>query len=86
MLDHGYCRSVYVTDPNGMILEFTYDPPEAEALNATKRKTAHEELARWLKGDHTSNNTFPIGGFGQLAPGAKPPSNPGAIGRRPVAA
>ena len=27
VLEHGYCRSVYVTDPNGLILEFTLDHP-----------------------------------------------------------
>ena len=58
VLEHGYCRSVYVTDPNGMILEFTCDAPNAAEINATRRKTAHEDLWRWLKGDHTSNNTY----------------------------
>lgn len=58
VLEHGYCRSVYVNDPNGMILEFTYDPPEVDQINAQRRKTAHEDLKRWLAGDHTSNNTF----------------------------
>jgi glyoxylase I family protein len=58
VLDHGYCRSVYVTDPNGMILEFTCDPPGAPEINAARRKTAHEDLKRWLGGDHTSNNTY----------------------------
>ena len=28
VLEHGYCRSVYIKDPNGMILEFTYDTPK----------------------------------------------------------
>ena len=58
VLEHGYCRSVYIVDPNGMILEFTLDAPNAEAINATRRGQAHEELARWLKGDHVSNNTY----------------------------
>ena len=31
VLEHGYCRSVYVTDPNGLILEFTLDSPRARA-------------------------------------------------------
>jgi catechol 2,3-dioxygenase-like lactoylglutathione lyase family enzyme len=57
VLEHGYCRSVYVTDPNGMIVEFTCDPPSAAEINAARRETAHEDLRRWLKGDHTSNNT-----------------------------
>ena len=58
ILEHGYCRSVYVTDPNGMIVEFTYDAPQAEEINKTRRADAHAELARWLKGDHTSNNVY----------------------------
>lgn len=57
-LEHGYCRSVYVTDPNGMIVEFCYDDPRA-AMGAEERKArAHAELKRWLAGDHTTNNTF----------------------------
>src|SRR4051812_30839375 len=31
VLEHGYCRSIYVTDPNGMILELTVDNPAAGA-------------------------------------------------------
>ncbi len=58
ILEHGYCRSVYITDPNGMILEFTLDAPEADAINKTRRANAHQELWRWLNGDHTSNNTY----------------------------
>jgi catechol 2,3-dioxygenase-like lactoylglutathione lyase family enzyme len=58
VLEHGYCRSVYINDPNGMILEFTLDAPGADKINATRRAVAHEELKKWLSGDHTSNNTY----------------------------
>lgn len=58
ILEHGYCRSVYVTDPNGMICEFTMDAPDADEINETRRVHAREDLVRWLKGDHTSNNTY----------------------------
>ena len=60
VLEHGYCRSVYVVDPNGMILEFTHDAPEAldPALDAVRRANAHAELKRWLGGDHRNNNNF----------------------------
>jgi glyoxylase I family protein len=58
VLEHGYCRSVYVTDPNGMILEFTLDAPNATEINKIRREKAHNDLWRWLKGDHTSNNTY----------------------------
>jgi glyoxylase I family protein len=58
VLEHGYCRSVYVTDPNGLILEFTLDHPEAAKINSIRRASAHAELKRWMAGDHTSNNTY----------------------------
>lgn len=58
VLDHGYCRSVYVMDPNGMLVEFTCDHPDADKISATRRADAHSELERWLAGDHTSNNMF----------------------------
>ena len=60
VLDHGYCLSLYVRDPNGMIVELTCDVPsavEADVVKARKAK-ARAELARWLAGDHTSNNTY----------------------------
>ena len=60
ILEHGYCRSLYVEDPNGMLVELTADAPEALAHDVVQRKrdTARAELARWLAGDHTSNNTY----------------------------
>jgi catechol 2,3-dioxygenase-like lactoylglutathione lyase family enzyme len=58
VLEHGYCRSVYVADPNGMILEFTLDSPNASLKSEERRAKAHSELRRWLAGDHTSNNTY----------------------------
>ena len=58
VLEHGYCRSVYATDPNGMIVEFTVDHPKVEQINRQRLGTAHADLKRWLAGDHTSNNTF----------------------------
>jgi glyoxylase I family protein len=58
VLEHGYCRSVYITDPNGMILEFTLDAPNADQINKKRRGVAHDELKKWLGGDHTSNNTY----------------------------
>jgi catechol 2,3-dioxygenase-like lactoylglutathione lyase family enzyme len=56
ILEHGYCRSLYIKDPDGLIVEFTHDAPNAAALNAQRRLDAHSELARWLGGDHTPNN------------------------------
>ncbi len=58
VLEHGYCRSLYVKDPNGMIIEFTYDDPRAAALDAGRRASAHGDLRRWLAGEHENNNPF----------------------------
>jgi glyoxylase I family protein len=58
VLEHGYCRSLYCTDPDGMICEFTLDHPDVAKINAAQRVKAHAELKRWLAGDHTSNNTY----------------------------
>ncbi|HEY4364968.1 MAG TPA: VOC family protein [Bryobacteraceae bacterium] len=58
VLEHGYCRSIYATDPNGMILELTVDNSEAADGNEQRRRTAHADLKRWLAGDHRSNNAF----------------------------
>jgi catechol 2,3-dioxygenase-like lactoylglutathione lyase family enzyme len=54
--DHGYCVSLYVTDPNNLRLEFTVDHPGVERINADQRAHAHASLKRWLAGDHTPNN------------------------------
>ncbi len=56
VLEHGYCRSLYTRDPNGLLLEFTLDSDDVEAINAARLRSARDDLKRWLAGDHTSNN------------------------------
>ena len=58
VLDHGYCRSLYTRDPSGLLLEFTVDADDVEAINATRLRSARADLKRWLAGDHTNNNDF----------------------------
>ena len=58
VLEHGYCRSLYVEDPNGMIVEFCHDDPAAAEGADERRRKAHAELKRWLAGNHQTNNTF----------------------------
>ena len=54
--DHGYCKSMYCTSPDGLIMEFTVDPPDAAKIDAIRRADAHAELKRWMAGDHRPNN------------------------------
>jgi len=56
VIDHGYCRSMYLKTPDGLRLEFTVDAPDAAEIAAMRRKDAHSELARWLAGDRRVNN------------------------------
>ena len=55
-IDHGYCTSLYLTDPDGLRLEFTRDVENVDAIDAHQRETAHASLARWTQGDTTPNN------------------------------
>ncbi|MDT8397261.1 MAG: VOC family protein [Pseudomonadales bacterium] len=56
ILEHGYCNSLYVFDPDGLLVEFCVDHPEVEKINAEVLPKAHSELERWLAGDHHPNN------------------------------
>ena len=56
-LEHGYCNSLYVFDPSGLLIEFVVDHPDMDKINAEQKTKAHDELARWLAGDHSPNNT-----------------------------
>ena len=38
--DHGYCKSIYATDPDGLVVEFTSDPPDADRIAARQRASA----------------------------------------------
>ena len=58
VLEHGYCRSLYTEDPNGMLIEFTVDVPNSSEISKTRKNTAHKDLEKWLAGDHTSNNVY----------------------------
>ncbi|MFM0705055.1 VOC family protein [Paraburkholderia sediminicola] len=57
-IDHGYCQSLYVTDPNGLNHEFTVDHPDWPQIEAACAATAHDDLRRWLGGDRTTNNEW----------------------------
>jgi catechol 2,3-dioxygenase-like lactoylglutathione lyase family enzyme len=56
LLDHGYCRSVYVTDPDGLQVEFTVDAPNVDQINDYQQRIAHQSLKAWQAGDTRPNN------------------------------
>jgi glyoxylase I family protein len=58
VLEHGYCRSLYVKDPNDLLLEFTLDAPNAGRIAKARKADARATLVRWLGGDHASNNVY----------------------------
>src|SRR4029077_16115091 len=57
-LEHGDCTSLYVTDPNGMVVELTVDAPNADRIAADRRNDTYSGLRRWLASGHTSNNSY----------------------------
>jgi glyoxylase I family protein len=56
IIDHGYCRSMYTMDPDGLRLEFAVDSPRVDEIVAEQAKTAHTTLQEWLDGRRTTNN------------------------------
>jgi glyoxylase I family protein len=58
VVDHGYCRSLYISDPDGLAVEFTCDAVDVEEIGALRRADAHAVLRRWLGGDRTPNNNL----------------------------
>ena len=55
-IDHGYVKSIYAVDPDGLNIEFSVDPENYPEIYRYKKERAHAELKRWLAGDHTPNN------------------------------
>jgi hypothetical protein len=53
-INHGFCYSLYVRDPNGMLVELVADAPNELELNEAAAASAHEELAEWKKMNYSS--------------------------------
>jgi catechol 2,3-dioxygenase-like lactoylglutathione lyase family enzyme len=56
-IDHGFCYSLYVRDPNGMLLEFVGDSPNELELGESAAASAHEELRKWYREDYFPSGT-----------------------------
>lgn len=48
-LDHGYCHSIYIPDPNGMLVELTTNVAVTEQFFDDAAATAHSDLAKWME-------------------------------------
>jgi glyoxylase I family protein len=55
-IDHGYVQSLYVDDPDDLVVEFTAEPANARATAEWQGSTARATLSRWLGGDRIPNN------------------------------
>jgi len=48
-IDHGYCRSIYFYDPNGMRVELATNVPVTERFFADKYQSVDADMAAWTK-------------------------------------
>ena len=55
-IEHGYCKSLYVTDPDGLNLEFAVDTADIDRINAEQLRDARSWLTRWNNGEREPNN------------------------------
>jgi catechol-2,3-dioxygenase len=46
-VDHGFCQSIYLRDPNGYIVELTADTGIHQEMIDPALSKPHEALARW---------------------------------------
>jgi len=58
LIDHGYCYSIYMHDPNGMQVELTTRVAATDEIMERHAKTAHEDLKKWLAGVTVANNAY----------------------------
>lgn len=58
MIDHGFVKSLYISDPDGLTFELAVDPADLDAIMEWQSKNAHATVKRWVGGDRTPNNDF----------------------------
>jgi glyoxylase I family protein len=54
-INHGFCYSLYVRDPNRMLVEIVADPDHELELNEEYAAKAHADWQSWKNGDFSSN-------------------------------
>jgi glyoxylase I family protein len=58
MVDHGYCYSGYISDPNGLVVEISTIVPNGIEILEQAAVSADTDLKTWLDGVHDSNNRW----------------------------
>lgn len=61
--DHGVLRSLYVYDPNRLLVEFAVDPEGHERMYQEENERAHEVMRRFLAGDRVPTMPEKLTGF-----------------------
>ena len=46
-VDHGFCRSIYMRDPNGYVVELAANTGVQQEIMDPAASKPHEALARW---------------------------------------
>jgi glyoxylase I family protein len=54
-INHGFCYSLYVRDPNNMLVEIVADPADELEMNERYAAEAHQEWLSWKSGDKSHN-------------------------------
>ena len=55
VVDHGIAHALYVRDPNGLLVEFSLDGPDANSYYYQDPVKAHEGMERYIAGDRSPN-------------------------------
>lgn len=58
IINHGYVTSLYVTSPDGLLIEVCVDPEFVDEIREIRTASAHDDLKRWLGGDFALNNQW----------------------------
>ncbi|MHA6766978.1 VOC family protein [Sphingobium ummariense] len=58
-IDHGFVKSIYFKDPDGLTVEYSVDPANIDQVyGEQKGGVAHANLERYLSGDYARTNRW----------------------------
>jgi len=58
-IDHGFVKSIYFKDPDGLTIEYSVDPENVDQVYGGQQNgTAQTNLKRYLSGDYTRTNKW----------------------------